>query len=490
MTHTQTLTRRSRRALRVRRTLTGAAIVGLAGFGSPTFAQDSRAASGSATLIQNATVLTVTNGTIQKGSVLIRDGKIAAVGTNVSAPAGAKVIDAAGKFVMPGIIDCHSHIAVEGGVNEGSVSVSSMVGIEDVVDPEDLDIYRGLAGGVTTANVLHGSANAIGGKNQVIKLRWGKDAKGLVFEDALPGIKFALGENPKRSNMSGVAGASGRYPGTRMGVIDTIRQAFVDAREYKREWDDYRARAAKNDKTAITPRRDLKLEPLVEVLEGKRLVHAHSYRSDEILQLLRVAEEFNFRIATLQHVLEGYRVADEIAKHGAGASTFSDWWAYKMEAYEAIPHNAALMTERGVLVSINSDSAEEHRHLNQEAAKAIRYGGMSPDEALKLVTINPARQLRIDKRVGSIEVGKDADLVIYDKHPLSVYAIPQTVFVDGTVYFDRQQDLANRAKLAEEKQTLKDTEKKGTAGKEKDSKPPTTPQTTPGQTTGPKESHE
>jgi imidazolonepropionase-like amidohydrolase len=433
-----------------------------------------------ATVIRNATILTITNGTIPKGSILIRDGRIAAVGPSVSVPAGASVIDAEGRFVMPGIIDAHSHIAVEGSVNEGSVSVSSMVGVEDVLNPEDINIYRGLAGGVTTSNVLHGSANAIGGKNQVIKLRWGKDARGLVFEGAPPGIKFALGENPRRANSSGQAGQ--RYPATRMGVMDTIRQAFVEAREYKRKWDDHKVRTAKGE-TRVAPRRDLKLEPLVEVLEGRRLVHAHCYRADEILQLLRLAEEFGFRIATLQHVLEGYRVADEIAKHGAGASTFSDWWAYKVEAYEAVPYNAGLMTERGVLVSINSDSAEEHRHLNQEAAKTIKYGGLSEVEALKLVTLNPARQLRIDKRVGSIEVGKDADLVIFDKHPLSVYAVPQMTLIDGQVYFDRQKDLEARKARAEEKNALQEKLK------QPDRKPPTAPDrrtapTTPASTPG------
>jgi imidazolonepropionase-like amidohydrolase len=431
------------------------------------------------TVIQNATILTVTKGTIEKGSILIRDGKIAAVGERVSVPAGATVIDAAGRYVMPGIIDAHSHIAVEGSVNEGSVSVSSMVGVEDVLDPEDIDIYRALAGGVTASNVLHGSANAIGGRNQVIKLRWGADAKGLVFEGAMPGIKFALGENPKRSNSSQLAQGNPRYPTTRMGVMDTIREAFVDAQQYKRTWDDYRARTAKGEAGA-PPHRDLKLEPLVEVLEGKRLVHAHCYRADEILQLLRLAEEFKFRIATLQHVLEGYRVADEIAKHGAGASTFSDWWAYKMEAYEAIPYNAALMTERGVLVSINSDSAEEDRHLNQEAAKAMKYGGLSEAEAIKLVTINPAKQLRIDKWVGSIEVGKDADLVVYDKHPLSIYAVPQLTLIDGRVYFDRQKDLETRADREAERKALleklKPAQKPATGPDRR--QPPTTPATT------------
>lgn len=417
-------------------------------------------------VIQGATILTVTQGTIQNGSILIRNGKIAAVGKNVRVPRGATVIDAAGMYVIPGMIDAHSHIAGDGGLNEGSIVVSSMVGVEDVLNPDDINIYRDLAGGITTANILHGSSNPIGGKNAVVKLRWGKDAQGLLFEGAMPGIKFALGENPKRSRSVGRPGPR-RYPNTRMGVMDVIRQAFIKAREYKAEWDSYQRRQKQGERL-IPPRRDLQLDPLVEILEGKRLVHAHCYRQDEILELIRLAEEFGFQIATFQHVLEGYKVADEIAAHGAGASTFSDWWGYKIEAYDAIPHNAALMTERGVLVSINSDSAEEARHLNQEAAKTMKWGGLSATEALKLVTINPAKQLRIDGRVGSIETGKDADLVIYDKHPLSVYAVVQKVFIDGRLYFDREQDIAHRAEIEKEKEALK--EKEANQGKKKDGK--------------------
>src|SRR3990167_7871763 len=303
-----------------------------------TFAQEH------ATLIKNATVLTVTRGTIENGDVLIRNGKIAAVGKNLKPPAGATVIDATGMYLLPGIIDCHSHIAVDGGVNEGSIAVSSMVGIEDVIDPEDIDIYRDLAGGVTTANVLHGPANPIGGLNAVIKLRWGKDARGLLFEGAKPGIKIALGENPKRSNFTPPPGVPQRYPATRMGVMDVIREAFIDAREYRQKWQDYQKRVAAGEKNLLAPRRDLKLEPLVEILEGKRLVHAHCYRADEILQLIRLAEEFGFKITTFQHVLEGYKVAKEIAAHGAGASTFSDWWAYKVSLrrhpLQRRPHDA------------------------------------------------------------------------------------------------------------------------------------------------------
>ncbi|OFV80519.1 MAG: amidohydrolase, partial [Acidobacteria bacterium RIFCSPHIGHO2_02_FULL_67_57] len=299
--------------------------------------------------------------------------------------------------------------------------------------------------------MLHGSANPIGGLNAVIKLRWGKDARGLLFEGAKPGIKFALGENPKRSNFTPPPGVPQRYPATRMGVMDVIREAFIDAREYRQKWQDYQKRVAAGEKNLLAPRRDLKLEPLVEILEGKRLVHAHCYRADEILQLIRLAEEFGFKITTFQHVLEGYKVAKEIAAHGAGASTFSDWWAYKVEAYDAIPYNAALMTQKGVVVSINSDSAEEARHLNQEAGKTVKFGGLTETEALKLVTLNPARQLQIADRVGSIEVGKDADLVLYDKHPLSVFSVPQKVLIDGQVYFDRQQDIARRAEIEKEK---------------------------------------
>ena len=431
-------------------------------------------------LIRNATVLTVSHGTLEKSDILIRDGKIAAVGT-LKAPADAQIIDATGQFVTPGIIDCHSHIAIDGNVNEGSVSVSSMVNITDVLNSDDISIYRDLAGGVTTANILHGSANAIGGQTVVIKLRWGQPAAKLPFEGALPGIKFALGENPKRSNLRAPTGPD-RYPTTRMGVEETIRSAFTEARDYKKSWDHYNKRVAAGEKNVIAPRRDLRLDPLVEVLEGKRYVHAHCYREDEILMLLRVAREFGFHIQTLQHVLEGYKVADEIAAAGTGASTFSDWWAYKAEAYDAIPYNAALMTRRGVVVSINSDDAAEATHLNQEAAKSIVYGGLTHDEALKLVTLNPAVQLGIDKRVGSIDVGKDGDLVIYNHDPLSAYAVAQKTLIDGRIYFDREKDIAGRAVLEQEKNDLleearkkREEEKKSGEKKGEEEKPEETP---------------
>ena len=414
-------------------------------------------------VIQNATVMTVAKGTF-KGSIVVKDGKISEVGEKVMVPQGATVIDASNQYVIPGIIDCHSHIAGDGGINEGSVSVSSMVNIKDIINPEDIAIYRALAGGVTTANILHGSANAIGGQTIVLKMRWGKDAQGMIFEGATPGIKFALGENPKRAgNPQGGRGATGptvqaRYPATRMGVEDVIREAFNEAKIYKAGWDEYDAKVARGEHP-IPPRKDLKLEALKEVLEGKRFVHAHCYRSDEILMLLRVADDYGFKIRTLQHVLEGYKVAKEIAAHGAGASTFSDWWSYKQEAFDAIPYNAAIMTKKGVVVSLNSDDAELMRHLNSEAGKVMKYGGMSETEALAMVTLNPAKQLGIDNRVGSIEVGKDADLVIYDKFPLSDYAKVQKVLIDGHKYFDRDEEVSGRPAKAAEKQKLLEKEK-------------------------------
>lgn len=404
------------------------------------------AAAPAATLIQNATVITMAGDTLENASVLIGDdGKIAAVGTDLSAPAGAEIVDASGRYVTPGIIDCHSHLAADS-INESSVPVSSMVSMVDVLNPEDISIYRALTGGVTTANILHGSANPIGGRSAVIKMRWGVNAQGLLFEGAKPGIKFALGENPKR-------GSKPIHPNSRQGVNDAIRAAFLQAKAYQAEWQDYKA-AKQAGKRKLPPRRDLQLEALVEVLEGERLMHAHCYRADEILALIRLADEIGFKIRTLQHVLEGYKVADEIAAHGAGASTFSDWWGYKVEAYDAIPYNAALMTRKGVLVSINSDSDEEIRHLNQEAAKTIKWGGLSEEEALALVTINPAKQLMIDDRVGSLEVGKDADIAIWDGPPLSVFSKVLTTFVDGKIYFDRAEDRSRQQKLSEEKRKL------------------------------------
>jgi imidazolonepropionase-like amidohydrolase len=394
--------------------------------------------------IVNATVITLGKaGTITGGTVLMKGGKIVAVGKDVSAPAGATLIDGKGKFVIPGIIDCHSHTAVEGGVNEGSDIVTAEVRIADVLDHRDVNIYRQLAGGVTAANVLHGSANVIGGQNAVIKMRWGKTASELVFKEAPRGIKFALGENPKRSGAGG-----GRYPGTRMGVEATLRASFAEARTYRQEWQEYQqklaAAGASSPNRPAPPRRDLRLETLRDIMDGKILVHAHAYRADEILMLMRVAEDFGFRVRTFQHVLEGYKVASEMARHGAGGSTFSDWWAYKMEALDAIPYNAAIMASKGVTVSLNSDSAELARRLYWEAAKAVKYGGVSELEALKMITLNPARQLGVDRWVGSIEPGKDADLAVFNGHPFLPDTRVEHTLLDGTVYFDRTRDLAAR----------------------------------------------
>jgi imidazolonepropionase-like amidohydrolase len=430
-----------------------------AGASSPVAAQTrarTNEAQGGETLIRNATILTVSRGTLQNADLLVRGGKIVGVGPNLRARNDARVIDATGKYIMPGIIDAHSH-SMSDAVNECTLSVTSMARIQDVLNPTDVDLYRELAGGVTSLNILHGSCNAIGGQNSVVKIKYGRPASEFLFPGAPPGIKFALGENPKRSNFN-APGIPRRYPATRMGVEEVIRDAFTRARDYKRGWDEYRAATSRGERNLMPPRRDLQLEPLVEILEGKRLVHAHCYRADEIVMLINLADEFGFKVKTFQHVLEGYKVAKEIARHGAGASTFADFWGYKVEAYDAIPHNAAIMTRHGVNVSINSDSDERARRLNVDAAKMMRYGGLSEEEALKLITMNPAWQLGIDNRVGSIDVGKDADFAIWTGHPLSVYSRVEMTFIDGEVFFDRQQDIANRTRLEQERRLLEQAE--------------------------------
>lgn len=397
-------------------------------------------------LIRNATVWTMVHDRpLPNTDVLVVDGKIAAVGKNLTAPPNARIIDGTGKHLTPGLMDCHSHTAISGGVNEGTNVCTAEVRIQDVINPEDVNIYRQLAGGVTAALMLHGSANVIGGQSITVKWRWGKTAEAMVFKEAPAGIKFALGENVKRSNFR--ATGPQRYPASRMGVEQVIRERFLAALDYKRHWEEYRA-----GKRPLPPQRDLQLDALVEILEGKRLIHCHSYRQDEILMLLRVCEEFGVRVGTLQHVLEGYKVANEIARHGAGASSFSDWWAYKIEVYDAIPYNGAIMWERGVVVSFNSDSNELARRLNTEAAKAVKYGGLPEVEALKFVTLNVAKQLGVDKYVGSIEVGKHADLALWSDHPLSGYAVCEKTFVDGVLYFDRERDRAWREELEKERQ--------------------------------------
>jgi imidazolonepropionase-like amidohydrolase len=422
------------------------------------------------TLIRNATVLTITNGVIENGSVLIRGSKIAAVGHDLATPAGARVIDATGKYVMPGIIDSHSHTAVDGSVNEISLPNTGMVRIADALTNQDISAYRQLAGGTTTALVLHGSANAIGGQSQIVKWKWGRPVSEWIVTGAPRTIKFALGENPKSANFRPPEGTPRQYPSTRMGVEEVIRRSFIDARDYRASWDEYEARR-KRGEAAIPPRKDLLMETMSDILAGNIDVHAHCYRSDEMIMLLRVADEMGFKVRELQHVLEGYKVAQEIAAHGAGAGTFIDWWGYKAEAYDATPYNVALMTRGNVLTSVNSDSDELARHLNHDAAKAMKYGGLTEEEALRLCTINPARQLRLDQRIGSLEAGKDADLAIWNGHPLSSYARVDTTFIEGEIYFDRQQDLTQReANRREKEERLKKEADEAAAAKKKDAK--------------------
>ncbi len=418
-------------------------------------------------IVRGATIWTSgPDGVLEDADLLVSRGKIAKVGQDLEAPAGAVEVDGSGRHVTPGLIDAHSHSAIVGGTNEGSNITTSEVRIEDVINSESIQIYRQLAGGLTAANLLHGSANSINGQNAVIKLRWGALPEDLSFAGAPPGIKFALGENPKQSNFRS---DTPRYPNTRPGVEQSIRERFEAARDYRR------AREEGAGNGTLPPRRDLQLDALVEIMDGERLVHSHSYRADEIVMLARVAEDFGFRVATYQHVLEGYKVADEIAAHGAGASTFSDWWAYKYEVIDAIPYNGAIMWDRGVIVSFNSDSSELARRMNLEAAKAVRYGGVPQDEALKFVTLNPAVQLGIDDRVGSLEAGKDADFVVWNGHPLSTYTTCVQTWIDGRKYFDLDDDRAARAALAAEREALmakvkaqKDDEDEGEEKKDED----------------------
>ncbi|MES2627641.1 MAG: amidohydrolase family protein [Bacteroidota bacterium] len=397
-------------------------------------------------LFKNATVWTnEKEGIVDNADVLIIGGKIARVGKNI--PAGtATVVDATGKHLTTGIIDEHSHIAISNGVNEGGQAVSAEVTIEDVVNPDDINIYRQLAGGVTTSQLLHGSANPIGGRSAIIKLKYGYGPEQMKITSADKFIKFALGENVKQSNWGDFNTV--RFPQTRMGVEQTMRDAFIRAKEYEASWKTFSA------KGGAMPRKDLELETLVEILNGKRFITCHSYVQSEINMLMKVAEEFNFRVNTFTHILEGYKVADKMAKHGAAGSTFGDWWAYKYEVKDAIPYNANLMASQGVLVAINSDDAEMARRLNQEAAKSVKYGGMSEENAWKMVTLNPAKILHLDKNLGSIAVGKDADLVLWNDNPLSIYAKPVKTLIDGAVFFDTEEDLVLRKTMDQERERI------------------------------------
>jgi len=388
-------------------------------------------------------------GILENSDILLKNGKIAAIGKNLS-DAGAKVIDGTGKFVSPGIIDEHSHIAAAS-INEGGQSVTSEVRIADNLNPDDINIYRQLSGGVTTSHILHGSANTIGGQTQLIKLRWGANAEDLKFAGADPFIKFALGENVKRSSASQ---GNSRFPDTRMGVEEVQMDAFQRASDYLKQ---LKAAEENNKKKGAAPmvvRRDLELEALGEIINKKRFITCHSYVQSEINETIKVAEKFGFTLNTFTHILEDYKMADKMKAHGANASTFSDWWNYKMEVVDAIPFNAYIMNKVGLNVAINSDDAEMARRLNQEAAKSIKYGGMSEEDALKMVTINPAKMLHIDSKVGSIKVGKDADLVLWSDNPLSIYANALTTIVDGTIYFDRDKDMELRKRNQAEKARL------------------------------------
>ena len=387
-------------------------------------------------LFRNATVWTSEDaGVLENTDVLVKNGEIVKIGEDLNA-GGAKVIDATGKHLTAGIVDEHSHIAASA-INEAGHNSSAEVSMEDVVDPTDINIYRNLAGGVTTIQLLHGSANPIGGRSAILKLKWGESAEDMIFEQAPPFIKFALGENVKQSNWSG-----SRFPQTRMGVEQVFTDYFSRAKAYesKKGEDDFR--------------KDLEMETLVEIMNGERFVTSHSYIQSEINMLMKVAENFGFNINTFTHILEGYKVADKMKEHGVGASTFSDWWAYKYEVNDAIPYNAAIMNEVGLTVAINSDDAEMSRRLNQEAAKTIKYGGMSEEEAWKMVTINPAKLLHIDDMVGSIKTGKQADLVLWNDHPLSIYAKPEKTMIEGTIYFDIDRDKDLRKEIQKERNEL------------------------------------
>ena len=424
----------------------------------------------SAVLIRHATLWTCgPQGILTNADLLIERGNIKAVGTHLEVSNGSVspplIIDGTGLHVTPGLIDCHSHSMILGDVNESTLPSTAMVRIGDVVNSESENIYQQLAGGLTVVNLLHGSANPIGGQNCVIKLRDGETPEGLKFLEAPQGIKFALGENVKQSNWGDKV--VDRFPQTRMGVRTFFANRFTAAQQYLKAWADF----SKNG--GLAPRRDLELEAIGEILAGQRLIHCHSYRQDEILMLMRLMESFGVRIGTLQHVLEGYKIADEIAKHGAGGSTFSDWWAYKFEVYDAIPYNGSLMRERGVNVSFNSDSSDLARRLYLEAAKAVKYGNTPEVEALKFVTLNPAIQLHIDKFVGSLEPGKQGDFVIWSRSPLAFDTVCQQTWIEGRKYFDITLTPARTKQLAEEWDQLAAKAKKlaDKADEDEDAKP-------------------
>lgn len=407
-------------------------------------------------VFRNATLWTCENGNIQEGDLWVKNGKIAGIGVDLVIPKGevVKEIDAKGKHISPGIIDEHSHIALSS-VNEGTQASSAEVEEGSVIYPEDIDIYRQLSGGTTASQLLHGSANPIGGQSALVKLRWGANAEGMKIENAPGFIKFALGENVKQSNWGDRAVT--RFPQTRMGVEQVYYDHFYRALEYGKAWDNYNAACKKVKKglpMPLAPRRDLELETILEILRKERFITCHSYVQSEINMLMHVADSFNFKINTFTHILEGYKVADKMKAHGAGASTFSDWWAYKAEVKDAIPYNAAIMYEQGITVAINSDDAEMGARLNQEAGKIVKYGSVPAEEALKMVTLNPAKLLHLDDRMGSLKVGKDADFVVWNNEPLSIYARAEKTYIDGTCYFNLEEDEKAREAFAAERERI------------------------------------
>lgn len=382
-------------------------------------------------VIKGGHIYTVTHGDLDNGEIYIRDGKIVEVGRTVHAPADAQVIDATGKFITPGLIDCHSHTALDDDVNEATSPVTPQMMMLDAFDYTDKALYHSLAGGVTTSLLLHGSANMIGGQAIVIKHKYGLARDQMLFPGAPRSIKFASGENPKR-----VYGSRGQLPSTRMGNFEVQREALVQAQDYMRDWDDYNAKLKKGDKDAKQPKRDLKLDALSDVLRGKIFVQIHVYRADEMLTEIAMAREFGYKLRGFHHALEAYKVADQVAAAHVGIATFADWWGFKWEAYDAIPENAVISMRKGVVVAIKSDSNDFARRLNQEAGKMMRYGA-TEDEALRMVTLNAAWIIGVEDRVGSLDPGKDADIVIWDHAPMSVYALADKVLIDGNVYFDR-----------------------------------------------------
>jgi len=399
-------------------------------------------------LIKNATVMTVTSGVIPKGDVLIVNGMIKQIGQNLTAPPGTRVIEANGRYLIPGIIDTHTHIALSG-TNEGTEAITPEVRMADVINADDPSIFTALTGGVTMVHTMHGSANPIGGVNVVLKLKWGKPSEELIVKEAFPTLKFALGENVKQSNRTLLPGRPQRYPATRMGANAIIRRELLKARDYMAEWDRYeKLRKSKNPPAnLIPPRKDLRLETLAELLRGRLIARCHAYVATEMVEFLNLAREFGFKIGAFEHAWEAYKITDELLEAGVGVSVFIDSWAYKIEAAEGIAYNAAYCAQRGILVSINSDSSERIRRLFNEAGKAVKYG-VTPDEALKMITINAAKQLGVDQIVGSIEVGKQADLALFSEHPMSAYTRCDLTIIEGEVYFDREKLLQEREAAA------------------------------------------